>query len=81
MDAIDGVTVYEDMGGKLVVWFEHWVKHYYGTTPQKYRDRILSNGAEEEDYEEWYNELWEEFEDWAAFHEKSLRTTITLECD
>jgi len=57
---VDGVKVYGDM-----VYFDHWLQENTKYKSQEQmRDILLSTGRDEE-YEEVYEELLEEFENWA----------------
>ena len=60
MSKVNGVKVYGDM-----VYFDHWLKENTKYKSQEQmRDILLSTGRDEE-YEEVYEELLEEFENWA----------------
>ena len=60
MSKVDGVKVYGDM-----VYFDHWLQENTKYKSQEQmRDILLSTGRDEE-YEEVYEELLEEFENWA----------------
>jgi len=60
MSKVNGVKVYGDM-----VYFDHWLQENTKYKSQEQmRDILLSTGRDEE-YEEVYEELLEEFENWA----------------